>query len=124
MPPFKTYREYFASKETNLFTDNFAAIMAPYALDPANAAAAHEPAALSRQVYYLTMLVEPLAFLLCNSTIGLDPSNDTGRLSLVHSISRYDAHIGRPASPWDNKAFGTRGDVVMGSVSCVCYLPA
>ena len=55
VPPLTTYQEYFASKETNLFTDNFAAIMAPYALDPANAAAAHKPAALSWQVYSLTM---------------------------------------------------------------------
>ena len=47
VPPIKTYREYFASKETNPFTGNFAAVMAPYALDPANAAAAHEPAALA-----------------------------------------------------------------------------
>ena len=37
VPPFKTYQEYFASEETNPFTDNFAAVMAPYALDPANA---------------------------------------------------------------------------------------
>ena len=50
VPPFKTYQEYFASKDTNPFTDNFAAVMAPYALDPANAAAAHEPAALARQL--------------------------------------------------------------------------
>ena len=48
VPQFKTYRECFASDETNLFTDNFVAVMAPYALDPVNAAAAHEPAALSR----------------------------------------------------------------------------
>ena len=52
VPPFKTYQEYIASEEKNLFTDNFAAVMAPYSLDPANAAAAHEPAALARQVYY------------------------------------------------------------------------
>ena len=51
VPPFKTYPGYFASEETNPFTDNFAAVMAPYALDPTNAAAAHEPAALARQVY-------------------------------------------------------------------------
>ena len=44
VPLFKTYQEYFSSEETNPFTDNFAAVMAPYALDPANAAAAHEPA--------------------------------------------------------------------------------
>ena len=51
VPPFRTYREYCVNKETNLFTDNFVAVMAPYALDPANAAAAHEPATLARQVY-------------------------------------------------------------------------
>ena len=28
------------------------------------------------------------------------------------------------SSPWDDKAFGTRGDVVMVSVSCVRWLPA
>ena len=28
VPPFKIYWEYFASKETNPFTDNFAAVMA------------------------------------------------------------------------------------------------
>ena len=47
VPSFKTYREYFASEKTNLFMDNFAAVMVPYALYPANAAAAHKPAALS-----------------------------------------------------------------------------
>ena len=51
VPPFKTYREYFAKEETNPFMDNLAAVMTPYALDPANATAAHEPDALSRQVY-------------------------------------------------------------------------
>ena len=99
-------------------------VMAPYALDPANAAADHEPAVLSRQVYSSTMSGDPTAFLLCHPTLGFDPGDDPGRLSLVHSISRYDARIGRPASPWDDKAFGTRGNVVMGSVSCVRWLPA
>ena len=51
VPPFRTYRDYFSSEETNPFTDNFAVFMAPYALDTANAAVAHEPAALARQVY-------------------------------------------------------------------------
>ena len=47
VPPFRTYREYFASEETNPFTEKFAAVMAPYALDPANTMAAHEPAVLA-----------------------------------------------------------------------------
>ena len=122
--PFKTYQEYFASKETNLFTDNFAAVVAPYALDPANAAAAHEPAALARQVYSSTMSGDPMAFLLCHPTLVFDSGNDPGRLSLVHSIIRYDARIGRPVPPWDEEAFGTRGGVVMGLVSCVRWLLA
>ena len=67
---------------------------------------------------------DPTAFLLCHPTLGFDSGDDPGRLGLVHSISRYDARIGRPTSPWDYKAFGTQGDVVMGSVSCVCWLPA
>ena len=124
VPPFKTYREYFASEETNLFTNNFAAVMAPYALDPTNAAATHEPAELSRQVYSSTMSGDPTAFLLCHPNLGFDPGNDPSRLSLVHWIIRYDAHISRPASPWDDEAFGTRGDVVMRTVLCVCCLPA
>ena len=124
VPLFKTYWEYFASTETNLFTENFAAIMAPYALDPANSAAAHEPTTLFRQVYYSTMLGDPTVFLLFHPTLGFDPGNDPSRLSLVHLISRYDSRIGRLASPWDDKAFGTRGDIVMGTVSCVRWLPA
>ena len=67
---------------------------------------------------------DPTAFLLCHQTLGFDSGDDPGRLGLVHSISRYDARIGRPASPWDDEAFGTRGDVVMGSVSCAFWLPA
>ena len=50
---------------------------------------------------------DPTAFLLCHPTLGFDSDNDPDRLSLVHSISRYDARIGRPAPPWDDKAFGT-----------------
>ena len=72
----------------------------------------------------LTMPGDPTAFLLCHPTLGFDSSEDPGRLGLVHSISWYDARIGRPASPWDDEAFGTRGDVVMGLVSCVRWLPA
>ena len=106
VPPFRTYQEYFASEETNPFTDNFAAVMAPYALDPANAAAAHKPAALSQQVYSSTMSGEPTAFLLCHPTLGFRPGDNPGRLGLFHSISLYDACIGRPASPWDDEAFG------------------
>ena len=98
--------------------------MAPYALDPSNAVAAHEPAPLARQVYSSTMSGDPTAFLLCHLTLGFDSGDDPGRLGLVHSISRYDACIDRPASPWDDEAFGTRGDVVMGLVSCVRWLPA
>ena len=94
------------------------------ALDPANAAPAHEPATLARQVYSSTMSGDPTAFLLCHPTLGFDSGYDPVRLGLVHSISRYDARIGRPASPWDDEAFGTRGGVVMGSVSCVRWLPA
>ena len=123
VPPFKTYREYFASEETNPFRDNFAAVMPPYAIDPANAAAAHEPAALSRQVYSSTMQGDPTAFLLCHPTLDFNPGNNPGRLSLVQLISRYDARIGLLAPPWDDKAFGTRGDVLMGTVSCVLWLP-
>ena len=73
--------------------------MAPYALDTANAAAAHKPATLSRQVYSSTMSGDPMSFLLCHPTLGFDPGDDPGRLGLVHSISRYDARIGCPASP-------------------------
>ena len=98
--------------------------MAPYALDLANAAAAHETAALARQVYSSTMSGDPTASLLCHSILGFDSGDDPSRLSLVHSISRYDARIGHPAFPWNDEAFGTRGDVVMGSVSCVRWLPA
>ena len=87
--------------------DNFAAVMAPYAIDPANATAAHKPATLSRQVYSSTMSGDPTAFLLCCPTLDFDPGNELGRLSLVHLISRYDARISRPASPWGDKAFGT-----------------
>ena len=71
VPPFKTYLEYFASEETNPFTDNFAAFMAPYDIDPDNAAAAHEHATLYWQVYSSTMLGDPTAFLLCHLTLGL-----------------------------------------------------
>ena len=38
-------------------------------------------------------------------------------------IIRYDARISCFAYPWDDKAFGTRGNVVMGSVSCFRWLP-
>ena len=124
VPPFKTYRVYFESEETNPFTDNFAAVMAPYSLEPANAAAVHEPAALAQQVYSSTMYGDPTSFLLCHPTPGFDSGDDPDRLGLVHSISQYDACIGRHASPWDDEAFGTRGNVVMGSVSCVRWLPA
>ena len=122
VPLFKTYGEYFANEETNPFTDNFSAVMDPYALDPANSAATHKPAALSRNFYSSTMSSDPTDLLLCHTTLGFDPGNDHGHLSLVHLISRYDAHIGRPSSPWDNKAFGTRCNVVMGTVSCVRWL--
>ena len=50
VPLIKTYREYFASTETNPFTDKFAAIMAPYAIYPTNAGDAVEPTALYMQV--------------------------------------------------------------------------
>ena len=70
------------------------------------------------------MSSDPTAFLLSHPTLGFDSGDDPGRLGLVHSISRYDARISRPASPWDDEAFGTRGDIVMGSVSCVRWLPA
>ena len=70
--------------------------MAPNALEPANAAAAHEPTALARKVYSSTMSDDPTAFLLCHPTLGFESGDDPGRLGLVHSISRYDARIGRP----------------------------
>ena len=96
--------------------------MAPYDIDPANAAAAHEPAVLSRQVYSLTKSGDPTAFLLCHLTLDFDPGDDPSRLSRVHLISRYDTWMGRPASSWEDGAFGTQGDVVMGTVSCVRWL--
>ena len=75
-------------------------------------------------VYSSTMSGDPTVFLLCHPTLGFDSGDDPGHLGLVHLISRYDARIGRPASPWDDESFGTRGDVVMGLVSCVRWLPA
>ena len=107
VPLFRTYWEYFVSVETNPFTENFAAVISPYALDPSNAAAAHKPAVLSQQVYSLTMSGDPMEFLLCHPTLGFDPGDDPGRLGLVHSISQYDTHIDRPTSPRDKEAFGT-----------------
>ena len=67
---------------------------------------------------------DPTAFLLWHQTPGFDPGDNPGRLSLVHLISWYDARIGHPTSPWNDEAFGTRGDVVMGTVSCVYRLLA
>ena len=86
--------------------------------------AAHEPAALAWQVYSLTISGNPTSFLLFRLTLGFDSGDDPSRLGLVHSLRRYDARIVCPASPWDDEAFGTRGDVVMGLVSCVRWLPA
>ena len=67
---------------------------------------------------------DPTAFLLCHSTLGFDSGDDPGRLGLIHSINRYDARIVCSASPWDDKSFGTLGEIVMGSVSCVRWLTA
>ena len=106
VPLFRTYWEYFVSEETNPFTENFAAVISPYALDPSNAVAAHKPAVLSQQVYSLTMSGDPMEFLLCHPTLGFDPGDDPGRLGLVHSISQYDTHIDRPTSPGTRRHLG------------------
>ena len=36
VPPLAAYREYFAREETNPFTNGYAAVLAPYAIDPTN----------------------------------------------------------------------------------------
>ena len=51
VPPLAAYREYFAREETNPFTNGYAAVLAPYAIDPTNANAAPTPAIIFRQIY-------------------------------------------------------------------------
>ena len=63
-PPIRTYRAYFYSPETDPFGGDYAAVLAPYQVDPLNAPAAPTPASFTQQIYASSQHGEPTAFLL------------------------------------------------------------
>ena len=50
-PPIRTYRAYFSRPKTDPFGGNYAAVLAPYRVDPLNAAAAPTPTSVAQQIY-------------------------------------------------------------------------
>ena len=59
VPPLTTYREYYARDKTNPFTDDYAAVLSPYAINPTNTGAATEPRLIALQIYAAAHRGEP-----------------------------------------------------------------
>ena len=110
-PPICTYCAYFSWPETDPFGGDYAAILAPYRVDPLNAAAAPKPASVAQPIYAASQQKDPTAFLLWHATPGLAVDQDPGRISLLHSVSHYASRMGWTPCRWDNETFTNRGDV-------------
>ena len=90
------YRAYFSSLETNPFSGDYQAFLGPYLIDPMNAADAQTLASVSNQIYAASQQGDPTTFLLWHAMPRLAKDRDSGRVSLLHSISHYASRMGRP----------------------------
>ena len=114
---------YFYHLETDSFSDDYEAVLDPYWIDPINADAALTPASVLQQVYAASQQGYPTAFPLCHTTPGLSKDRDPGRISLLHSVSRYASRVGSPPCQWDNRTFANRGDVSYGTARLENWYP-
>ena len=101
-PPIRTYCAYFSRPETDPFSGDYTAVLAPYRVDLMNAAAAPTPAIGAQQIYAASQQGYPTAFLRWHATPGLTVDQDPGRVSLLHPVSYYASLMGRPLCRWDN----------------------
>ena len=96
VPTICTYRAYLSSPETEPFPGGYEAVLETYIIEPMNAAAVHTPASVSQQIYTASQQGEPTAFLLWHATPGIAKDRDSGRISLLYSVSYYESWMGRP----------------------------
>ena len=123
VPTICTYREYFSSPETDPFSGDYEAVLDPYLIDPINAAATQTPSSVSQQIYVASQQGDLTALLLWYTTPGLTEDRDTGRVSLLHSVSHYTSRMGRPARKWDDRTFVNWGDVSNGTETLAVWDP-
>ena len=63
VPPETIYRDYFYCTETDTFNRRYAAVLAPYSINPTAAAAVATPVDVARLIYTAALEGAPTAFL-------------------------------------------------------------
>ena len=117
------YRAHFSFPDTDPFSGKYQEVLEPYHIDPMNAEVVQTPASVSQKIYAASQQWYPTNFLLWDTMPGLSEDRDTGRVSLLHSISHYTSRMVRPASQWDERIFANHVDVSYGTVPLAAWDP-
>ena len=107
VPPETIYRDYLSCTETDTFNRRYAAVLAPYSINPTAAAAATTPVDVARLLYTAALEGAPAAFLQWHQgTRGRG-----AQIVLLHSVSSYVPRMGLTVSLQDNLFFVLKGDI-------------
>ena len=96
----------------------YAAVLIPYKIDPANAAAAVGPQEVTRNIYAAAQEVVPTAFLQCHRVAG----GLGAHIFLVHYVSSYVLQMIQPMYPWDGLSFASKGKSTCSAIGCTNWL--
>ena len=123
VPTISTYRDYLSSPETNPFSREYQAVLEPYIIDSMNATSMQTLASMYQNIYTSSQQESLTPFLLWHATPGISKYHDSGRVSLLHSISHNASRMVCPTSQWDDRTFANRGDVSYDTTPLVVWDP-
>ena len=105
VPPKTIYRDHFSCTETDTFNRHYAAVLAPYTINPTAAAAAATPVDVARIIYTTALEGAPTALLRWHQGTRVRGA----QIALLHSVSSYVPRMGLPVSLQDNLSFVLKG---------------
>ena len=112
--PLSTFTEYYNDARQDEYQGDYGGLMNEF-----NAVGGRAPGELRNLA---TMDPESsLGYLYLVEAPG-DPQHH-GYFQVIHSVSRFGARLGFPATVWDDRRFGTVGDVVNGQVPNTVFFP-
>ena len=118
VPPASNYQDFLSHADTYTFRSHYAAVLAPYTIGPAAAAAA--PDDVVRLIYAAEQEGVPTALLQWHQ-------GATGRgtqIALLYLVTSYVPRRGLSKSPWDDLSFASKGDIICGFIPCANWKTA
>ena len=109
-----TYQDYLSRSNTNTFCGRYAAILMPYAIDPAASAADSVPDDVVRLIHAAMQEGVPTAFLKWHQGMR----GGSTQIEIFHLVLSYVPRMGLPEFLWDNLYFASKREATYSAAAC------